>query len=43
MGWAETLYECWKCLENQLLKENIDSIENFLSYSFDFQLKIYFS
>ena len=34
MGWAETLYECWKCLENQLLKENVDSIENFLSYSF---------
>ena len=34
MGWAETLYECWKCLENQLLKENIDSIEKFLSYSF---------
>ena len=34
MGWAETLNECWNILKNELLKENIDSIEKFMSYIF---------
>ena len=32
--WVETLNECWNLLKNELLKENIDSIENFMSYIF---------
>ena len=34
MNWVETLNECWNILKNQLLKENIYSIENFMSYLF---------
>jgi hypothetical protein len=34
MNWAETLNECWNILKNELLKENIDSIEKFMSYLF---------
>jgi len=34
MTWAETLNECWNILKNQLLKQNIDSIEKFMSYIF---------
>ena len=34
MSWVETLNECWNILKNQLLKENIDSIEKFMSYIF---------
>jgi hypothetical protein len=34
MKWAETLYECWTILKNELLKQNIDSIEKFMSYIF---------
>ena len=34
MKWVETLYECWNILKNELLKENIDSIDKFLSYIF---------
>ena len=34
MTWVETLYECWNILKNELLKENIDSIEKFMSYIF---------
>ena len=34
MSWVETLYECWNILKNELLKENIDSIEKFMSYLF---------
>ena len=30
----ETLTECWIILKNELLKENIDSIEKFMSYIF---------
>ena len=34
MSWVETLNECWIILKNELLKENIDSIEKFMSYIF---------
>ena len=34
MSWEETLYECWNILKIELLRENIDSIEKFLSYIF---------
>ncbi len=34
MSWVETLNNCWIILKNQLLKENIDSIEKFMSYIF---------
>ena len=34
MTWVETLNECWNLLKNELLKENIDSIDNFMSYIF---------
>ena len=34
MSWVETLNDCWIILKNQLLKENIDSIEKFMSYIF---------
>ena len=34
MGWVETLNECWNILKNELLKENIDSIEEFMNYIF---------
>jgi len=34
MDWVETLYECWNILENELLKENIYSIEKFMYYIF---------
>ena len=34
MNWVDTLYECWNILKNELLKENIDSIEKFMSYIF---------
>jgi len=27
LGWVEILNECWNILNNELLKENIDSIE----------------
>ena len=30
----EILNDCWIILKNQLLKENIDSIEKFMSYIF---------
>ena len=34
MSWVETLNESWIILKNELLKENIDSIEKFMSYIF---------
>ena len=34
MSWVETLNECWNLLKIELLKENIDSIEKFMSYIF---------
>ena len=34
MSWVETLNDCWIILKNQLLKENIDLIEKFMSYIF---------
>ena len=34
ISWVETLYERWNLLKNELLKENIDSIEKFMSYIF---------
>jgi hypothetical protein len=34
MSWVDTLYECWNILKNELLKENIDSIEKFMNYMF---------
>ena len=34
MKWVETLNECWNILKAELLKENIDSIEKFMSYIF---------
>jgi len=34
MTWVETLSQCWNLLKNELLKENIDSIEKFMSYIF---------
>ena len=34
MSWVETLSECWNILNTELLKENINSIEKFLSYIF---------
>ena len=34
MSWVETLSECWQLLNKELLKENIDSIENFLNCCF---------
>ena len=34
MTWIETLNECWIILKNELLKENIGSIEKFMSYIF---------
>ena len=40
MSWVETLYECWNILKNELLKENIDSIEKFMYYIFSDLFKI---
>ena len=34
MDFAETLYECWILLKNELLKEEIYSIEKFMNYIF---------
>ena len=34
MTWEEILPECWNILKNELLKENIDSIEDFMNYIF---------
>ena len=34
MYWADMLYECWNLLKNELLNENIDSIEKFMYYIF---------
>ena len=34
MAWTDTLNECWNLLKNELLKENIDSIEKFMFYIF---------
>ena len=34
LSWVETLNECWNLLKKELLKENIDSIEKFMSYIF---------
>ena len=34
MNWIDTLNECWNILKNELLKENIDSIEKFMYYIF---------
>ena len=34
MDFAETLYECWITLKNELLKEEIYSIEKFMNYIF---------
>ena len=34
MNWIETLNECWNILNNELLKENIDSIDKFISFIF---------
>jgi len=34
MEFAETLYECWILLKNELLKEEIYSIEKFMNYIF---------
>ena len=34
MDFAETLYECWIILKNELLKEEIYSIEKFMNYIF---------
>ena len=34
ISWVETLNECWNLLKIELLKENIDSIEKFMSYIF---------
>ena len=41
MNWVDTLNECWNLLKNELLKENIDSIEKFMYYIFvDLFLKL---
>ena len=40
MRWAETLYECWNILKIELLKENIDSIDKFMSYIFSYLFPI---
>ena len=34
MTWTETLSECWYLLKNELLKINIDSIDEFMHYIF---------
>ena len=34
MTWVERINECWNLLNNELLKENIDSIEDFMHYIF---------
>jgi len=34
MNFAETLYECWIILKNELSKEGIYSIEKFMNYIF---------
>ena len=34
MNWIDILYECWNFLKNELLKENIGSIEKFIHYIF---------
>ena len=34
MSWAETLNECWNSIQKELAKENIDSIDKFMSYIF---------
>jgi hypothetical protein len=34
MSWEETLSECWNILKNELFKEDIDSIEEFMNYIF---------
>ena len=34
LSWVETISECWKILENELIKINIDSIEKFINFSF---------
>ena len=40
MDWIETLNESWNILKNELLKENIDSIEKFISYLFSYLFPI---
>ena len=34
MNWITTISECWKILENELKKLNIDSIDEFMNYIF---------
>ena len=34
MTWEQILFESWNFLKNELLKENIDSIEEFMNYIF---------
>ena len=34
MKWAEILSECWNLIKNELLKEDIYSIEEFMNYLF---------
>ena len=34
MTWVKVLYERWIILKSELIKENIDSIEKFMSYIF---------
>ena len=34
MNWEDTIYECWNILKNELLKEKISSIEEFMYYIF---------
>ena len=34
MIWTKVISECWNLLKNELLKENIDSIEDFMHYIF---------
>ena len=34
MSWEETLLQCWNLLKKELINENKDSIEKFMSYIF---------
>ena len=40
MIWTKIIYECWHLLKNELLKENIDSIEEFMNYIFPYLFEI---
>ena len=34
LDWLDTLSECWNALNNELIKEKIDSVDKFINFSF---------